>query len=432
VPVIESALDESIARNRSRLANALYPILGAMIRRNIAEGVRDAIASINTILERALSPEGFRWRWQSLRTGVPVSQIAFKHSIVFRTEHVFLIQNRTTQLLWHLSTPEAMDTEKFVFAGMIGAITDFIKDAFFRKEPIGLRSIDVGQFTVWFEEGPEATLAVVIRGEPQPILRFRLKTICEKLHAQYHVELRDALTDEVSVMGYDSLLRESLLQQPRIPIEKPKKTGRIAAVAVALLLLILAAAGLSSVLRVHSRDARFERFVSSIKSSEGVLITDHGKQKDGKYFVAGMAAGASSAIPPVERFGLRSDEVEVKLIPVSVGEKPNTDQLLSNYFDQLTRLDGAPWPTTGPSQAWIKDTAARVADAYLLGRTLGRSFIVVIEYPDRLKSKADRFSGQISWQLYLRGVYERHLLRTLSVRDGPAILKVLPERTVGE
>src|SRR5215470_13477902 len=28
VPVIESALDESIARNRSRLANALYPILG--------------------------------------------------------------------------------------------------------------------------------------------------------------------------------------------------------------------------------------------------------------------------------------------------------------------------------------------------------------------------------------------------------------------
>ena len=34
--------------------------------------------------------------------------------------------------------------------------------------------------------------------------------------------------------------------------------------------------------------------------------------------------------------------------------------------------------------------------------------------------------------IYLRGVYERHLLRTLAVRDGPAILKVLPERTVGE
>jgi len=32
----------------------------------------------------------------------------------------------------------------------------------------------------------------------------------------------------------------------------------------------------------------------------------------------------------------------------------------------------------------------------------------------------------------IQGVYERHLLRTLAVNKGPAVLRVLPGKTVGE
>src|SRR5262245_46960261 len=206
-PIMESALDQSIARNEEKVVDALYPLVGAMIRKYVNAAVRDAMESINMILARALSLQGVKWRLESLRTGVPVYRIAFKDSLVFRCEHVFLVHNKTAQPLFHLSIPDAMEADQLVFAGMIGAITDFIKDAFLRKEPIGLRSIGVGEFTVWFEEGPLATIALVIRGEPRPFLRHRLRTVSENLHDQYPLELRNAMVDEVSLMSYDSLLR---------------------------------------------------------------------------------------------------------------------------------------------------------------------------------------------------------------------------------
>src|SRR5262249_15310783 len=126
-PVMESALDQSIGRNRDKMADALYPVLGGMVRRYVTAAVRDAMESINILLARALSLEGMKWRWESFRTGVPVDRIAFNHSLVFRSEHVFLVHNKTAQPLFHLSPPDALEVDQLVFAGMVGAITDFIK-----------------------------------------------------------------------------------------------------------------------------------------------------------------------------------------------------------------------------------------------------------------------------------------------------------------
>src|SRR5262245_53964661 len=60
-PVMESALDQSIARNKDKIANVLYPLLGAMVRKYVVAAVRDSMESINVILSRALSPEGMKW-----------------------------------------------------------------------------------------------------------------------------------------------------------------------------------------------------------------------------------------------------------------------------------------------------------------------------------------------------------------------------------
>jgi OOP family OmpA-OmpF porin len=435
-PMVELALDRSSGRNRDKMANALYPLLGAMVRKYVNAAVRDAIESINMIVARALSLEGVKWRWESFRTGVPVYRIAFEHCLVFRSEHVFLVHNRTGQPLFHLSAPDAVEADQLAFAGMIGAITDFIKDAFFRKEPIGLRSIELGEFTIWFEEGPLATIALVIRGEPRPILRDRLRTISEELHNKYPSELENAMVDEVSLTSYDSLLRETLLQEPREKIEKQKRIGRIATSVIAVALLILGVMGLTSLLRANARDARFNRFISHVKSSEGVLITDYGKKKDGRYFVTGVVPGPATSIDlPVEDFGLRRDEVDVKLNNhVFMVGQSNRSQELQNFLDQLHQLDGIPWPTeeSAASRDWIESTANRIANAYVLGQALGRPFIVVIEHPGNLKTMADSLSGQIAWRLYLQGVYDRGILRTQAVDKEPGVLRVLQERTIGE
>lgn len=435
-PIIESAMDHSIARHKDRMANALYPILGTMVRRYVNSAVRDAMESINTILARALSLQGVKWRWESFRTGVPIYQIAFKHSLVFRCEHVFLVHNRTGQPLFHLSTLDAVEADQLAFTGMIGAITDFIKDAFFRKESIGLRSIGVEEFTVWFEEGPLATIALVIRGEPRPFLRTQLRIISEKLHHQFPSELNSGMVDEISLAGYDSLLSPILVQEPRAEREKQKRLGRMAAGVITVTLVVLCLIGLITFLRAHDRDARFNRFISRIKSTSGVLITDYGKNKDGKYFVTGIVPGpVSSVFLPVEDFGFKRDEVDVELNNrVYMVDQSNKNAQLQKLQDQLQQLDGTPWPTEGSpeARAWLERTTNRLVDAYMLGQSLGHPFIVVIEHPANLKTAADKLSGQIAWRLYLRGVYDRDLLRTLPVDKSPGVLRVLQERTIGE
>jgi hypothetical protein len=435
-PMVESALDQSIARNKDKLGTALYPLLGTMIRKYVVEAVRDAMESFNMILARALSMEGVRWRWESWRTGIPVTRIAFKKSMVFRAEHVFLVHNKTGQPLLHLSAFDAMDVDKLAFAGMVGAITDFIKDAFLRREPIGLRSIGVGEFTVWFEEGPFATIAVVIRGEPEPFLRFRLRTISEQLHARYPVELKNAMVDEVSLLGYDAMLRGVLLQQPRRSREKLRRLGQIAVIAISAVMLTAAALGLNNYMRASARDTRFNDFISRVKTSDGILLTDYGKRPDGKYFVSGIVASPTApAVLPVGDFGFRNDEVDVRLINhVFVVDQSNTNEPARNFQDQLDQLDGTPWPNDGSPEArtWLRNTTNRIANAYLMGQALGRPFILVIEHPRNLKASADKLSGQLGWRLHLQGVYDRHLIRTLPVDDGPGVLRVLQERTVGE
>jgi hypothetical protein len=63
---------------------------------------------------------------------------------------------------------------------------------------------------------------------------------------------------------------------------------------------------------------------------------------------------------------------------------------------------------------------------------LGRPFIVLIKHPTNLKASADKLAGQISWRLYLQGVYDRHLVRTLAVDKQPGVLRILQEKTAGE
>jgi hypothetical protein len=212
--------------------------------------------------------------------------------------------------------------------------------------------------------------------------------------------------------------------------------GRIATIVMAAALVILAVIGLNVLWRAHARDARFDRFISQVKNHEGVLITDYGKQEDGKYFVSGVVAGPpSSGVLPVEDFGLRRDEVNVKLIShVFVVDQSNRNEQLQNFSDQLHQLDGIPWPTDGSrtARAWLESTTNRIANAYLLGQALGRPFIVVINHPSNLKASADKISGQIAWRLYLQGIYDRNLVRTHAVDKQPARLRVLRERIVGE
>jgi hypothetical protein len=224
------------------------------------------------------------------------------------------------------------------------------------------------------------------------------------------------------------------MQQRRPQPGKRKHSARLVMGAAGLILTALIIVGVSNYLHERFRDARFDRFISQVRRSDDVLITDYGKRDDGKYFVAGFATG-SMPVLPVGDFGLKPDDVEVRLINhVFAVDHSNSGLQLQAFRDHLDQINGTPWPTidSPAGQAWIESTTDHIANAYLQGRALGRAFIVVIEHPRRLKPAADQLSGRIAWRLYREGIYEPHLVRTLAVDAAPPVIRVLEERTVGK
>lgn len=181
-PVVASALTDAVRRDRRRIVDALFPVIGPAIRRAIAEALRGFAADLNRALEHSLTPRGLAWRFESWRSGVPFAQVVMKHSLRYRIDHLFLIERESGLLLHRHSAPELPDLDADAIAGMLTAIGDFVRDSVNAESDAGLASATVGEHLLQVVEGPFAVLACFIRGVPPPTLLDRLRAALEDLH----------------------------------------------------------------------------------------------------------------------------------------------------------------------------------------------------------------------------------------------------------
>lgn len=104
------------------------------------------------------------------------------HALLYRVEQVFLIHRETGLLLRHVAadTVEMQDPE--AVSGMMTAIQDFVHDAFKVADNETLDTFQVGELTVWVEQGPKAYLAALIRGNPPQEVRSTLQGTLSMIH----------------------------------------------------------------------------------------------------------------------------------------------------------------------------------------------------------------------------------------------------------
>ncbi len=191
MPTIEDAIGESVRKRPDEITNAIFPILGPAIRKSIAQALADLVANINRTIEHELSWQGIKWRVESLRTGVPYSQVIMKHALVFRVEQVFLIHRETGLLLHHVSPPDMETTDSDMVSGMLTAIRDFVQDSFAGGGEGELRTFAVGELTVFVEQGPYALMAAVVRGHPPDNLHVVLEEALESIHLSLSGLMKD-------------------------------------------------------------------------------------------------------------------------------------------------------------------------------------------------------------------------------------------------
>ncbi len=77
LPVVETAIFNSVQNNPKTLADALFPLMGTAIRKSISDTFREMIQSLNQTLENSFSFERIKWRIETVFSSKSISPWMF-------------------------------------------------------------------------------------------------------------------------------------------------------------------------------------------------------------------------------------------------------------------------------------------------------------------------------------------------------------------
>ncbi|MBN8482929.1 MAG: hypothetical protein J0L88_15195 [Xanthomonadales bacterium] len=179
---VASALGSAVRSQSKSIVDALFPIIGPLIRKSIAEALRGLMGDINGALEQSLTVRGLRWRVEAWRSGAPYAQVVLKHTLRYRIDHLFVIERDSGLVLRRESAPGLPDLDADAIAGMLTAIGQFVRDSVGRDRGDSLEEARVGEYLLWLVDGPRVSIASFIQGVPPDRLRETLELRLEAIH----------------------------------------------------------------------------------------------------------------------------------------------------------------------------------------------------------------------------------------------------------
>jgi outer membrane protein OmpA-like peptidoglycan-associated protein len=307
-PHVEQALFTSLRRSPQAIVDAIAPIMGPAIRQAIIQALKALTQSLNQTIEHSFSLKGLRWRIEAWTTGRPFAEVVLFHTLRYRVEQAFLIHRDTGLLLQHVATETAIVQDQEMVSGMLTAIRNFVHDSFGGQRERDLNSFQVGEFTVWIQQGTNALLAVVIRGTAPESFHDFLQDTLDRIHLTQAEALVSFNGDASSFASTQPDLEACLQSQYEASAQKPSPV----LVAIGLLVLLgLLLWGWGSY-----RDAqRWNSLVDRLKSEPGLVLTtvqDHG----GQYSLAGLRDPlAADPTALIAASGLQADRIRSSWSP---------------------------------------------------------------------------------------------------------------------
>lgn len=151
---ITAALKEQIRNSKDEVVDALFPILGKMIKKYIAQELKVLSEKINSQLS-------FKRKLKSwFGVGSEKESILRELSAV-KIEQVFLIDKKSGILTASYSKTETIDEE--MISGMMTAIKNFVEDAFGQKNQ-NLELIEYELYQIHLQSFATHYIAVVLSG----------------------------------------------------------------------------------------------------------------------------------------------------------------------------------------------------------------------------------------------------------------------------
>lgn len=212
---VSLSLKQAIRAEPQEYAEILYPVMAPSIRRAISQAISSLLVTINRTVESATSVKGLRTRIQSIRTGVPYAELALRQSLLYRVEHVYLIDRESGMQIEEVTSHESESLDGDAVSAMFSAIQSFVQDSFSRDRSAMLTDLKVGDYNVWVAHGPKLMLACVIMGDAPEGLKDDLYDALYKIRTDYANPIADFSGSVVGFNGVDAIMLPLLQLQLR-------------------------------------------------------------------------------------------------------------------------------------------------------------------------------------------------------------------------
>ena len=322
-PIVEQALKISINKNPEILTTSLAPIIGETVRKAVANAFRTMAESINFLLERSLSWESLKWRFEAWRTGKSFGEVALARSLRYRVQQVILIHNETGSVLQEVTSPTAAIKQAELASSMLTALQDYVRDIS-EKPSQDLQEIKTDDGIYLVHHGPQALLLGQVSGNPPPELKNVFARANESIHGEFAAALTAFNGDAAILDDARPHLQKCLLGQT----DHPRKQSRWWIAALAVLVLAIAAVGYL----VHRRNSRWDHYLARLRSEPGIVLT--GSEKGwNHYSVRGLRDPfAADPVKLADESGIAREKLQVQF---------ETYESLDERFRQQREFDSS-------------------------------------------------------------------------------------------
>jgi len=265
------SLKQAIQAEPDTYGEILYPVMAPSIRRAIAQAISSMMVSINRTIESATSAQGIALRLESIRTGVPYAQLMLQRTVLFRVEHIYLIDRETAMPISQMQALGVHSLDGDAVSAMFSAIQSFIQDSFADNETERLTEFKSDKYNVWVIHGSQMRLACVISGDAPESLRDSLYDTLDRIHVEYARESVDFDGDTSSFDGVDEHLSPLMQLQVKDDVDsiaKKEKTNMWFPLLIVFVLLM------SSALYSFNRYSKLKTVEHFFRETPGIALTD--------------------------------------------------------------------------------------------------------------------------------------------------------------
>ncbi len=172
-PVITQTIKYQIKNSQNEVVDALYPIVGKLIRKYIAREIEIISEKVDRQLARAFSWQGWLRKIKAWFSGTSETDIVLQGLAEPAIEEIFVIEQDSGMLYGSYSRSKNMDQD--MIAGMLTAIKSFVADAFQKgeQEP---ESIEYESYHIVFKNFKTYFLAIAVSGTMTASFKDRLES----------------------------------------------------------------------------------------------------------------------------------------------------------------------------------------------------------------------------------------------------------------